>query len=338
MVDEIENLDRDEYDDLRLRKLLQRAKELDCIGLAPEANEYTEATVLLIHAHLLPSFETLLNCLVDDFGFSADNIIVVGKAYSSIPVVASRIENRFGVENTIIPEINFRPGLYDNSQTNNLYHGCARARNRITKIHGAGSKPRILLVDDGGLMTTVWESNFGHLSIDVVSIQITASGINRAPYNIPKIDMARSAAKRNFESKVIADAIVKKIDTLDTGLFSRRIGIAGMGAIGTAVARKILSKVQFNCVAALDSNPVSINRSLVPSGHSSVSHFLARTDVIFGCTGANWTTAISRKSEIAGKVFVSCSSRDVEFKYLLENCTADYDLDSIKDLVAVQRP
>ena len=75
-------------------------------------------------------------------------------------------------------------------------------------------------------------------SLEVVSVQQTASGLGprrlrRSP--IVKIDVARSAAKRVFESRIIVDGVLAKIASLNRLLDrTNHFGVVGLGALGKA--------------------------------------------------------------------------------------------------------
>ncbi len=102
----------------------------------------------------------------------------------------------------------------------------------------------------------------------------------------------------------------------------RTVGIAGLGAIGGSLA-SAFGELNVRTIG-LEKRPID-RIGAIDKVYSKPRDFILDSDYIFGCTGKNWTSGITRKRVIAGKVFISCSSRDVEFKNLL-NLFSDEDV------------
>ena len=277
-----------------------------------------EDTVILAHLHCLPSLFPLIWILQrEDLSIPAKQIIVIAKPYSTIP---STLRDLRGLGITILsPETNFQLGQYDQAVSKHLSEGCERAKAVCNDVRKRGRKPRLILVDDGGMLTETWWAHYTDEKIEAVSVQQTASGIRRdpRPSEIAKIDVARSAAKKYFESKIIAAGVLKKVRELDVFARASSIGIAGVGAVGGALAFDLASRgtvphlydVRENYKAPAEARKVF-----------RIGEFLNKCDVVFGCTGRNFLKPeflrrIRRDHKIT---FVSCSSRDTEFQYLLQ--------------------
>ena len=94
------------------------------------------------------------------------------------------------------------------------------------------------------MLTETWWRLYGAQSFEVVSVQQTASGMRRKPEPsvLAKIDVARCAAKRHFESKIISEGVLKKVRALDIIQGASKVGVAGVGAVGGALARSLVAK------------------------------------------------------------------------------------------------
>ncbi len=154
--------------------------------------------------------------------------------------------------------------------------------------------------------------------VEVVSVQQTASGGNKeaSADEIGKIDVARSAAKRQFESTIIAAGVLKKVSALDVLKVSKRVGIVGVGALGGALATDLSRRGR--CINLYDIRR-DYPRPRTSVRYPKLSVFLNDCDLVFGCTGRNFllTDQLQKIKPGHSLHFVSCSSRDVEFLDLI---------------------
>ena len=276
-----------------------------------------EDAVILAHLHCLPSIQQFFSTLMrDDLAIPGRQIILIPKAYSTIASVEANLR-RMGL--TVLTNSSpFKPGRYDNFASVSLQSGCRSAVSVCREIMKKGRKPRLVLVDDGGLLTETWWRHYATAGVEVVSVQQTASGVTRKslPSEIGKIDVARSAAKRQFESSIIAAGVLKKVSDLDVLKVSKRVGIVGVGALGGALAADLSRRGR--CVNLYDLKR-DYPRPRTSVRYPKLSVFLNDCDLVFGCTGRNFLLADQfQKIKLGHSLhFVSCSSRDVEFLDLL---------------------
>jgi hypothetical protein len=298
-----------------------------------DRNERSRHVVVLAQPHCLPSMVELFRQLTRaDIGISPARVVIVPKAYSSIPSALCEF-GKLGFR--IVEDIrSHRLGDYDFAAHDSLLRGCIAAL-RMCRAHKfPGRKVRLIVIDDGGLLTeTLWrlsdpehpkrlslwgldQSVFGRL--EIISVQLTASGFWRepVPQEMKKIDISRSAAKRLFESKVIAKGVLKKVNALHLVHNVSAVGIVGGGALGSALAKSLVAGGR--TVYLYDRNKITYPRGVYIC--KTLSFLLHRSEVVFGCTGRNFLQA-DRLSDVRAKApihFISCSSRDVEFKSLLQ--------------------
>lgn len=274
-----------------------------------------ERCVLVAHVHILRSTIPFFERLVQ-LGFDRDAIFIIPKAYSTVDWVRDAIFAN-GIRN-ILDDRNFRfdIGRYDQGNAARIEATCAEA-GRVAVERKA---QRVVLVDDGGLLSKHWYKLHSQtLAIPAVSVQQTASGIKRSNDEAPiiKVDVARSAAKRCFEAHIIVAGVLDRIRHLPDLPSMRRVGVLGVGAIGARLAQTLVN--QNKRVFTLD---VDETRS-VPKATAckSVEEFLGQSDFVFGCTGRN--ALRFNPLLVGGRMIhaVSCSSRDIEFKYVLDHCS-----------------
>ncbi len=223
--------------------------------------------------------------LRDDLSIPGKQIVLIPKSYSTIESAENNL-NKLGIA-ILSEKAPFKPGYYDSSASSLLKSGCQRAFSICKEVIKRGRKPRLVLVDDGGMLTETWWKTFETGEFEVVSVQQTASGTRREPRpsEVAKIDVARSAAKRHFESKIISAGILKKISDLDVLKGSERVGIAGIGALGGALAEDLSKRGKW--VHLYDIKP-DYYRPKTSARYSKIGAFLNNCDLVFGCTGRNF--------------------------------------------------
>ena len=276
-----------------------------------------DSSIIFIYAHCLPSFVDLISYLIHEIGFLPRNIFILPKIYSKIPEAEKALSN-LGVC-VIDSEFDFIIGEYDDAASKKIRKSCKTVKQFCDNI-SRSKKCRLILVDDGGLLTKYWHKDFGEdNTFEVVSIQQTTSGINEEPRvsKIPKINVARSAAKRWFESDIIAAGVVRRVSNLNILSKEKTFGVCGYGAVGKALANKLSSdgyKVIIHDIAGLPKTSIKKNIRI----EKREKEFLLDADVILGCVGRNWITKDLFFNSYTAKEFISCSSRDIEFRNVLK--------------------
>ena len=153
------------------------------------------------------------------------------------------------------------------------------------EIRSFGKIPRLIIIDDGGIITNRWyKLDLYKYNIELISIQQTISGIDREPNKgkLIKIDVARSAAKRFFDPAYL-QGVLGKVRSLEIMKSGANVGIVGLGWVGSALARELLSaayRVKFYDHVAEKNvrGAVRLDNAL---------EVVEESDVIFGCTGQN---------------------------------------------------
>jgi hypothetical protein len=271
--------------------------------------------VVLAHLHCLPSIVRLFYILLtQDLSVPAKQVILIPKPYSTIPSAADEVR-KLGI-NIIRTDSQFRLGRYDEAVSSHLKEGCRKAHHICCDIVKKGRKPRLVLVDDGGMLTETWWRLFHSSEFEAVSVQQTASGVRREPKpsKLVKIDVARSAAKRRFEAKIISEGVLRKVRDLDIMRGVDRVGVAGIGALGCALAQSLTELHKQVHIYDVKQYCCKPDGAKIATG---LGNLLRQSDVLFGCTGRNFLR-LGALEKIKHKLqLVSCSSRDVEFLDLL---------------------
>lgn len=171
---------------------------------------------------------------------------------------------------------------------------------------------RTLLLDEGGGLHRALPM---HVTDDVAGVEQTSFGA-RARWKCPMVLVCRSAAKLLFESQIIARGIVRKLESLRR-LDCGPVGIIGLGAIGSAVARALLSRGIPVMASETQSTPADLKAYCVP-----VHELLIRCRTILGCTGKDCLGDVTLDRLTGRRTFISCSSSNIEFLSLLNRLPA----------------
>jgi hypothetical protein len=272
------------------------------------------SVLVFAHIHCLPSYSKLLGYMIDEIGFDPSAMVVIPKAYSTIPETLHELK-AMGIR-VEMSNGKLEIGRYNEYAASALKSACGYAAELIDKRRDAC---RAILLDDGGSLTEFWYKWQLHKKIKTMSVQQTTSGLSRNPTGskkVMKVNVAGSAAKRWFESHVIAAGITRKLKEIECQLSRSHIGIIGYGAIGRAVANEV---ARYTKEIRIYDNALNV-RSEKFRNTSSLGSLVVKSDYIFGCTGRN---CFARSEGLLKHVqspitFISCSSRDVEFLSLLQ--------------------
>ena len=269
--------------------------------------------LVIAHVHVVHSVVPLFKRLIQ-LGFRPDAIIIVPKPYSTIKSVQGSLRD-LGCDVIEDTSGDFAPGRYDEAAQRMLERACRRG---LMRFEG-GLYRRCILIDDGGLLSDAW-SRLNRERHESISVQQTASGffssVPRAPTPIRRVDVARSAAKRFFEAKIIAAGVFGKVKLLHVLRDTRSVGVVGVGYVGRQIAAELLRRGKI--IYTYDKRPEQTVAGCLRVEHWS--ECIHRADFIFGCTGSDFMRSGLRWLKGAGsKHLVSLSSRDIEFQELLRN-------------------
>jgi S-adenosylhomocysteine hydrolase len=261
--------------------------------------------------HLLFTTISLLESLVK-LGIAPSNIHITGKSYSSSPLVIDHLI-RYGYHyHPNMPQQNLGEfadcfkrdmalmwqAVYDDLKFKNI--------------------SLIVILDDGGMCLTNVPAFIAE-KYALVGIEQTTSGLTNPlmlELSFPVIEVASSAAKQILESPLIAEAVVKKLDTLLPTQRSLTCGVVGMGLIGAAISHKLISLNHKVITYDLD----ACKNKRIEKAHpaETLEEVFLSADYIFGCSGEDITEGFPLDILNKEKTFISCSSQDKEFRTLLK--------------------
>jgi hypothetical protein len=127
---------------------------------------------IFAHINCLPSYSKLIEYMIGEIGFDPSKIVVIPKAYSTIPetlhdltAMGVRVEKGNGI---------MEVGHYNKYAAPILNAACVYAAKLIDTPRVAD---RAILLDDGGSLTEFWYKHQLHDKIQTISVQQTTSGI-----------------------------------------------------------------------------------------------------------------------------------------------------------------
>ena len=272
--------------------------------------------------HLLFTTIDLIKSLIA-LGALPSNIHILGKVYST-SVEVEKILRNLGVNvylNTTIHKLGqFEEYFIEDVRT--MWKKVARSLEENNALNKSAKIKSIIVLDDGGKCIC----NVPKILLDqycVYGVEQTSSGISYIKkndiINIPVVEVATSAIKQQIESEMIANAVMKRTKELFLN-FDKNLsyGIIGMGAIGKAMF-KMLKKLNIEKIVFYDKNTELLLDKLSHTySCDNIQEFILKSDYIIGCTGEDITCHFDLNCIKSSKIFISCSSQDVEFKSLLK--------------------
>lgn len=240
--------------------------------------------------HLLaPQYE--MYKLFIEFGFKSENIIALGKAYSSNTEVIQELQD-LGIR---VVQPKFTGVAFDIEHKKN----CEYIIKDMDENH-----INIILDDGAELIKAASGKNI------YAAVEQTSSGFRKLEgleFNFPIINVARSNTKLTQESPLIARLVFERIKNYmqDTNLVSPVVTIVGLGPIGNAVLQ------------ICDEENIEVQGFDIETSKSDIISHLAdkKPDIVIGATGTTLFD-ISDLSSLEGEHvyhFISVSSSDREF-------------------------
>ena len=275
------------------------------------ASHLRNTAIVYIH-HPLQTSVNLLDCIVR-LGAQSKNIFVLGKKYSECPSVVQQIKS-YGV---YYQSCSAQAGLgqFAQSFTRDINWLWKQVNNHLNE----NNIEKLLVLDHGGYATSYIPVPILQ-QCKVIGVEKTTAGLTKLhdqglpPF--PLIGIANCATKKILESPLIAEAIVNKLLPLVPHERTVTCGIIGYGAIGKAVAIKLLS-MNYK-VIVYDHHPLSLTVHGI-TRTDSLANLIDFSDYIFGCTGQDTIKSIEPfRSSQRDKTLISCSSEDKEFLPLLK--------------------
>lgn len=238
-------------------------------------------------------------------GLSRDNIVIIGKGYSSnSQVMTHYLESGIRVLDVIQG--------YSYTEAFDIQI-CRQIKKIVSFFNEIGCK-KLLLIDEGGLGIQAL-SSLNHKSFERIAItELTARGVHQ--YHLlsnlyPIVDVARSKNKKEIESKIIAHSMVSNLIQIlksisRTDLVKLRFGLIGAGAIGSSIIEE-LRRHGLNIVSWYDEDTEKSNID-------NIKELARRVDVVLSSTGkgVDWEPVVSEADGTI--IFANCGSSDIEYK------------------------
>lgn len=231
-------------------------------------------TKLIARQHLLPSLSWLLERAAASGRYS--RIDLFGKHYS-----------------TITPRIELPPQVSLQSD--------------LASCFSSTGEENLVLLDEGGELHRQLPVS---LMERTAAVEQTTAGM-QANWNCPAVLVCRSAAKLVFESQIIARGILRKLGSLGL-LDGRAVGVIGLGALGSELARALLARG----IPTWGADTNEVPDDLAPI-RIDIDRLLRSTELVLGCSGQDALSGRDFESITGRKIFASCSSIDIEFKSML---------------------
>src|SRR3990167_10817998 len=294
---------------------LKTKKRLDLVEFVFEFKPVPDLNnIIIIGAqHILPSTLYMLESFFDR-GLSPKNVFLIGKCYSTDLHTYNQLRD-LGVYVCPSSLVFDKHNSFDSSYS----YYIKSFVNQVLRETSSLKNDLIVSIDDGGeLISYLNNSQFEYRSF--VGLEQTTSGyqkIKLLELNISVVNVARSYAKLQFESKIVAKTAVTEVcNKLSSSLNNiKNTLIIGNGAIGSAVANAL--EGNFNIVLS-DSDPRKSN--CYDKKFLDLSEF----DLIIGCVGKTVLSFDKIKQLKEGAILASLSSSDREFEIVQPRSESRY--------------
>ncbi|MDN3507097.1 MAG: hypothetical protein P0S96_07705 [Simkaniaceae bacterium] len=284
------------------QKYLRELPLLDFTAdLYPDTN--LENVYIICAQHLVSTTYSLFNTLIQ-LGLKPSNLAAIGKCYSTDPEAFNEMD-RLGID-VCASSLSFDShASFDQQYRSNIKKFIQK---RVLKLRSKGFK-KIIALDDGGELLAQVDSVL-EKSKKVIGIEQTSSGyhkIKKKNLHFPIINVARSPAKLNYESPIIAELVLTTLlDNLkQLELQPGQALIIGNGPIGSHIRE-----------ALEHTHEVFIYDKIASKSDIEEKEFeksLKKFDLIIGCTGTPVLTPNQFKLLKKNAILVSTSSSDREF-------------------------
>jgi S-adenosylhomocysteine hydrolase len=269
-------------------------------------------TVFVCVQHLLSTTGSLFQSLIK-LGAKPSNIFILGKCYSTNSDVLQEMRS-LGI-NVSGGETPLRYGTF----VLTIEEEVRKLWNEVYRLKKNSASKKMIIIDDGGKCLNSLPYKFRDDKWQVVGIEQTTSGLNPLGlFDHLLIEVASSAAKRQVESPIVAEAISKRICHAAASINATSYGIVGYGNIGKAVSTALYQQGYKVSVFDKSDEPTS-NAPNHIFREESIRSLIDNAQFVLGCTGKDILPDPNDtlRNMSGQKIFASCSSGDYEFEQLL---------------------
>lgn len=292
-----------------------------------------ENTYIIGAQHILPTTLQMFSSFFSR-GLDPENVYLIGKCYSTDFLTFERMK-RMGM-NICPSSVNFQKGIsFDKIYKKNILLFLKEIKKKISQKNLNFKK--IIILDDGGKLIHYSTQIFSSYALNIIGVEQTTAGyeeLKQVKLNFPVINVARSKAKLQYESPLIAQTLAEELYSkfIIENFTSKKMLIVGNGAIGKAMFQAFKQNFEIDYY---DANPSKSNIS-----QENLKKSLSNYDLILGCTGRRILKFSDAKFLKTGTVLASASSSDREFSaHEFQNnypghleCHDDFEVNGIKIL------
>lgn len=253
--------------------------------------------------HILPTTLQMLNSFFHR-GLKPENVFLIGKCYSTdIETMEKMLSSGVYVcPSSFFFNKNCSFDAVYQKNISNFLNNFLHNQQLLNK--------QLIILDDGGTLLTNAKPLLSKMRIKVKGIEQTTSGyekLKKQIWDFPILNVARSRAKLEYESPLIASTLAQQVKLRLPPSKDRKekMLIIGGGAIGQAIKNKFADQYAIS-IYDYDSSVSQLTKH-------EFNEMLGAWDVIVGCTG---TTVLDEQDFVKlkdGCTLISASSSDREF-------------------------
>lgn len=271
--------------------------------------------------HILETTHSMLRSLYR-VGLQPKNVSLIGKCYSTcLEVYEEMIAEGINVSKSSFTYTSHKS--FDEQYSSEVQKFLVDQINDLEE----NEYDKVILLDDGGKCIDFF-NKINKPNKKIISIEQTSAGYNEIKHKqlfFPVVNVARSPAKLNLESPIIAEAAAERLyqSLFQRDLFPKRALIIGGGPIGQAMKSRLGGDM---LIDVYDENN---ELSDIKQDLGSILHLYP---LIVGCTGKRSIPNRLHSKIKQGTILVSVSSSDREFdsvylkNKLIENHNCHEDL------------
>ncbi len=262
-----------------------------------------DKVLLIASQHILESQRIMFEYFIEK-GLKPQNIFLIGKCYSTNHQVLNRFQ-KMGIYVSPKSE-SFDPYSSFDEQFEDYTKELLEYVNKKVKLT---DYDKVIILEDGGSILSHANKILKNAS-NIVGIEQTSAGyekLKNVKLGFPVINVARSNAKLNIESPIIAKTCIERLKKSLTrlNLKPKSVLIIGAGAVGNAIYERLNGDF---LVKRYD-----LDSKISDYGKESLKSILGSFDVVIGSTGKEIIDTSLYRYLKKDAILVSVSSSDREF-------------------------